>query len=43
MIRPSAEGGGARAALGQVLETLAILCVAFVHVMLLLVLGSRLQ
>jgi hypothetical protein len=41
MIRPSAEGGGARAALGQVLETLGILCVAFVHVMLLLVLGSR--
>jgi hypothetical protein len=42
MIRPS-PGGGTRATLGQVFETLAILCVAFVHVMLLLVLGSRLQ
>jgi hypothetical protein len=42
MMGPSAEGG-TRAAVGQALETLAILCVAFVHVMLLLVLGSRLH
>ena len=42
MIGP-ASPGGTRTAVGQVLETLAILCVAFVHVMLLLVLGSRLN
>jgi hypothetical protein len=41
MIGPSAQEGGAKAA-GLVLETLAVLCVAVVHVMLLLVLGLRL-